>query len=172
MSEIATVSDELFEELQKVYENKPASTFDIIERLRREFDVNPETHLERLLLYGRRRDHRLVEDLIGYLVAVVPGIVVFDTHRDQLLRPLTGLLERLKPSDTQLFGLRPLTYHNVSLYIWPSTFPEDRRRYELCPVWASWQIGAGHGEAYGASGIDPARWEIMKEWFDKWLPPR
>jgi len=93
---------------------------------------------------------------------------------EDYLFPLSGLLERAKPDQTQLFILRPFSppHFSALLYIWPSTFPkeEKRKRFRICPAWIQWQIGAGQGESYDSLGIDPGRWEVLFGWLQKWLP--
>ena len=170
--QIARIDDVLLEELRAIWKQEESRIFAIIQRLRQEFHIEQLLGWERLVLCGRTRDNEMNEHIVGWLLAIAPGIVILDTDADDSLRPLSGLLERLDPGYTQLFGLQPFSpsHFSANLYIWPSTFPEGNRRYEICPVWIDWNIGAGHGQDYEALGIDPGRWEVLRQWLDKWLP--
>ncbi|MBI4118974.1 MAG: hypothetical protein HY452_01805 [Parcubacteria group bacterium] len=168
------ISDEFFRKLQVAWlewnqEGSRIST--IIEMIRQEFGIEQRLGWERLVLYGRLKDDDMHEHVVGWLVAIAPGIVILDTDNTDHLKPLSGLLERSRPHHNQLFSLCPFSPRCFSahLYIWPSTFPRHRR-YEVCPVWIDWQIGAGQGEMYMTLGIDPGRWNVLQPWLDKWLP--
>ena len=174
--QIAHVSDEMMWTLQKAW-MAGKEIGEIIVQLReglslRKFPRADEA--ERLLLYGRNREEEAFEHVVGWLVAVAPGVVVLNTDDTEYhtLRPLSGLLVPATATATQLFVLRPFSppQYSASLEIWPGTFPERTRRYLTCPAWIDWQIGAGHGESYLALGIDPGRWEILRPWLGKWLP--
>ena len=173
--EIVQVDDVLLAELRSIWIQEKHRISAIIERLRQEFNIEQRFGWERLILYGRMRDNEMFENIVGWLVAIAPGIVILDTDDNDHLLPLSGLLKRLKhlePRYGQLFVLRPFSPSHIcaSLDIYPSTFPKSHKRYGVCPVWISWQIGAGHGESYMTLGIEPGRWETLKPWLDKWLP--
>ncbi len=166
------VSEALFEELRKIWE-KEYSTFPIKERLRREFNMTYKQiySLERLLFYGRGRENEIMEELIGWLIAVKPGVVILDTTQDNSLLQLSGLLERNKSGSAALFCLNQFSrLLSVGLSVYPSTFPPKQQRYKTCSIWIDWGIGAGHGAIYGALGIDPERWKILGPWLNEWLP--
>ncbi len=169
--QVARIDDVLLEELRKIWEwGKPVS--EIIKRLRQEFHIKQRGGWERLVLYGRTRDDEMIEHVVGWLGAIAPGIVILEANSEDALSPLSGLLERVESGHPQLFSLRPFSPSHISagLTIWPSTFPKKNRRFEVCPAWIDWHIGAGHGEEYMTLGIEPGRWEVLEQWLDKWLP--
>jgi hypothetical protein len=172
IDQVVRINTDLFGELRGIWERGKHPIPAILERLRREIAIEQQSlEQESLLLYGRIQDNVIVEQAIGSLIAVAPGVVVLNADSDLHLRPLSGLLERVDPHSPALFGLRPFSppHLSVILCIWPSTFPKERR-FTTCPVWIDWGIGAGQGESDGTLGIDPFRWRVMEPWLDKWLP--
>lgn len=131
------------------------------------------------LLYGDCEDavKILHEEFIGTLVAFVPGIVLL--HAADPYTKYTGFLERHKPQPQSpaLFSIRLLTQDYAqkifgpSLRLYPSSVPWDHG-FSRCPVFISIDDGVrGHAESPpDYFGIDPARWLVMEQWLNKWLP--
>lgn len=161
------VGDALLKELKKRWlaEESPISA--IIDHLRQKFGITQQTAWERLLLYGRIDDNEMVEQIVGWLIAIAPGIVILDATSSDLLRPLSGIVERYASPHIQLFGVRTFSAESgfiPFLDILTSPF------IQVCPVWIHWQIGSGEGENHGTWGIDPDRWHLLDQWLTKWLP--
>lgn len=165
------VDDADLKELRRIWTEEQHRITSIINYLREKFGIEQRPGWERLILYGRPRDNQIHEEIIGFLIAITPGVVILDADKDNLLYPLSGLLYRIGSPHKQLFGLKPFSPPRfyASLNFWPSD-ERSKGRFEMCPVYVKWQIGARQGESYGKIGVDPARWEIMRQWFDKWLP--
>ncbi len=165
------VSDTNLKELRRIWLEDKFRVYSILEYLEKKFGIKKTYSWERLVLYGRTKDNKMHESMIGFLIAIAPGIVMLNTGKDELLFPLSGLLSRTKPSHGQLFEIRPFSppSFQASLRFLESK-GGSKERFKTCPVYVNWNIGSRQGNGYGYIGIDPARWEIMRQWLDKWLP--
>src|SRR3989344_6186559 len=102
----AKIDDSLFQALRSLWATEDFPFSAITYRLREQFGITHQTGWERLLLYGRTGDDEMVEQIVGWLIAITPGIIILDTHSDDLLRPLSGIVERHTRFDSSLFRVR------------------------------------------------------------------
>lgn len=166
---VVRVDDVLLEELRRGWTMGTFPTSVVIEHLRRRFNIEQREGWEQLLLYGRTGDAEegIAEEVIGLLIAITPGIVILDTSLNPFLTSLSGLIERGKFLDMRLFGLRSFFTHSRTpgfLDFLASPSPQ------ICPVWMFYQIADSYSPMPYQLGIDPARWEVLESWLNKWLP--
>jgi len=160
------VDDGLFQELCEAWKRNPG-VFNIqwwllVEKLNIGFDAGSK---ENLLLFGRRDESIISEEIVGRLYAVVPGVVILNSG--VFNARLNGLVRRQVAPHKALFDVRMFHDARSSLVIYPSSFPEVPR-YNKCPAWVSWSVDTNGGNI----GIDPERWTTALEpWLAKWLPP-
>lgn len=175
------INDEFFKELCEIWsqarKDKKHPISAVEDRIKQKLNIAFRASLDRtecLFLFGRQSEGRQFEQGVGWLKSFVPGIVILSPDGENCRPELSGLLERCGPGDQQLFNLRSFAppYFDASLSIWPSTFPHSARPFfKICPVWISWDIGAGMSDSYLRLGIDPDRWNnVLKPWLDRWLP--
>ncbi|MFA6429101.1 MAG: hypothetical protein WCV84_01225 [Patescibacteria group bacterium] len=167
---VAPVSRALFSELCGIRRRERFPLRAIIQRLCDEYAIAQRIGFERLLLFGNHRDNEANETLVGTLIALTPGIVLFDggEGKDALTG---GLFERTTRDAQTPFDTRVPVPFYAHLCIHLSTFPNARKpRYKTYPAWIDFQIGNGQGEDYGAFGIDPGRWDYLQTWLNTWLP--
>lgn len=171
-------AQELFPELRAIWSQRndvepyqdPCGQ--IVERACELTGANRLRGLSQVLLYGRLDSERLSEELVGRLLGIVPGVVIFCPMLQLQDLRLMGLLERYDLEDVQtLFGLSGFA-EDYYTHLYLDSLPKARSGtlFAGCPVLVDWQIGAGMAEECGRCGIDRRRWEVLGSWLDRWLP--
>ncbi|HLC39021.1 MAG TPA: hypothetical protein VJJ80_02805 [Patescibacteria group bacterium] len=176
-SPVVQISDELFEELRQLWRESGLSrlgySFHAFPRhLQQKFGIKKMPLQDKLLLYGRaRNDTHLSEQLVGNLIAIFPGVVIFkDTSFEH---QLDGLMVRVGPTHPSAFILRSFRAPHSSVSLVINVFIKPENYFvdgQICPACISWGIGGGGGSG-NTLAIDQNRWEAMIAWLDKWLPP-
>ncbi|MFA6322771.1 MAG: hypothetical protein WCX71_04860 [Candidatus Buchananbacteria bacterium] len=167
-----TIDDALFQTLAELWK-ETHNVWQVIYQIREELSLTTTLPHEQILLYGRSHEDKANETAAGWLIAVAPGVVIFNPMlADNVIEeylPLTGQLRRSQPNWISLFQLRPFDA-NASMGIYPASFPPRRKRQQFtrCPAWFKADIG--NDNAIGKLGIEPERWQTMQTWLDKWLP--
>ncbi len=173
---IMPVSVEEFEKLHQIWRagNRAGNSIGTIEDfLKDNRDIKRGWPIGgRLLLYGRvnPQTEETCEDCLGYLKAIAPGVVVFDStiFKGGFLNSLSGILTRDISDAAALFVIPSFSETGAISIFWPATFPRDRYLKFGCPVYVNWGLDR---DTDGNIFIDPDRWnKVMLPWLDRWLP--
>ncbi len=147
----------------------------ILEHLREYYKL-PRWHTwQEILLFGQTQSFGVLgsERLLGWLIGIYPGVVLLDTGETQILRPLTGLLRRVRNADPAIFMVQTFSSWTLgaSLSISRSVDIEVSPRLFDCPVSITWEIRTETKEDIVEHlGIYPERWKMLERWLAHWLP--
>lgn len=126
---------------------------------------------EETLLYGAHyRDNEVRnEHYCGRLIGVLPGVVMLDPTHITTIDELAGLMERYDQGGYafQLRPFRKVAFVDLRIVGLSERYPSQLRAFPGCSHVIFEDLDRDQGSSWG---INPARWEIMRKFLDKWLP--
>lgn len=161
---IYPVSNMLLAELREIWMKSKNPAWKAVRHLCQKFSAK-QSGMEEIVLFGELIGGTEFEEcdggqelIIGHLIAVVPGIVLFDASCIQGFRSFSGMVERAPIGNCEFFFVSPFLrrfYPDLKIHAGDCIYGEVGVKRRI----------------YFELGIDRGRWSgYLADWLDRWLP--